>query len=83
MSILAWVLVGFIAGTLAAIAIRDFRGGCLLRIAVGVIGAILGGWLFSLIGQTGVTGFNLWSIFVAFVGAVVFLVIVEAVTRRK
>ncbi|MFZ3062238.1 MAG: GlsB/YeaQ/YmgE family stress response membrane protein [Actinomycetota bacterium] len=82
MSVLAWIIVGLIAGTLASIAVRGRGRGCLVNIAIGVIGAVIGGWLFSLIGRTGVTGLNLWSVFVAFIGAVLFLVVIRAISRR-
>lgn len=73
MSIIAWLVLGLISGFIGS-KIVDNRGqGFVGDIVVGVIGALLGGFLFSLIGATGVTGFNLWSIIVAVFGSVVLL----------
>jgi len=58
-------------------------GGIVLDIVLGIIGAIAGGFLFSLVGAAGVTGFNLWSMFVAIVGAVVVLLLYHAISGRS
>lgn len=74
MSILGWIVLGGLAGWVAKIATGvGAKRGCLFNIVVGIIGSVVGGLLFSLIGKQGVTGFNVWSLFVAGVGAVVFL----------
>ncbi len=71
---LAWLIIGAIAGWLASIVMgTNYRQGLLLDIVVGIVGALIGGFLFNLIGVSGATGFNIWSLFVAFVGAVVLL----------
>ncbi|MCC7346852.1 MAG: GlsB/YeaQ/YmgE family stress response membrane protein, partial [Variibacter sp.] len=57
--------------------------GVLLNIALGIVGAIVGGYLFTLTGHAGVTGFNLWSMMVAIVGAVVVLLVYRAVTGQR
>ena len=80
MSWLAWLIVGGIAGALAS-AVMHSRLGIIGDIIVGIIGAFIGGFLFNLIGVAGATGFNLWSILVAFIGAVVLIWVVRAVTR--
>jgi uncharacterized membrane protein YeaQ/YmgE (transglycosylase-associated protein family) len=79
MGILGWIILGGIAGWLASyIAGTAASMGVVANIIVGIIGAVVGGWLFSLLfGQEGVTGFNIWSLFVALVGSVVFLGIVR------
>lgn len=83
MSILAWIVIGIIAGFLAkSVVPGEAPGGVLGDLAVGVVGALIGGWLFSAFGSTGLTGFNLWSLLVAFVGGVVLLLIVRLFTRR-
>jgi len=83
MSILAWIVVGVIAGFLGkAVVPGDGPGGVLGDLVVGVVGALLGGWLFNAFGNPGVTGLNLWSIIVAFVGSVVLLLIFRVITRR-
>lgn len=79
MGFISWVLVGGLAGWLASLAMGTSKSqGCLMDIVVGIIGAVIGGFIFSLIGGTGVTGFNPWSILVAFIGAVILLAIVRA-----
>jgi len=80
MSWLAWLIVGGIAGALAS-AVMHSRLGIIGDIVVGIIGAFIGGFLFNLLGAQGATGFNIWSILVAFVGAVVLIWIVRAVTN--
>jgi uncharacterized membrane protein YeaQ/YmgE (transglycosylase-associated protein family) len=70
--VLAWLILGGIAGWLAGLAMKS-RGGILTNIVVGIIGAFMGGLLFSVLGFAGPTGFNIWSLLVAFVGAVLLL----------
>jgi uncharacterized membrane protein YeaQ/YmgE (transglycosylase-associated protein family) len=83
MSILAWLVVGLIAGFLARYVVPgEGPGGILGDLVVGVVGAILGGWLFNAFGHVGATGINLYSIIVAFVGAVVLLLILRLFSRR-
>lgn len=84
MSILAWIVVGVVAGWLARLVIRgEGPGGLLGDLLLGVVGAVVGGWIFGFFGHTGTTGINIWSIIVAFVGAVVVLWVVRAVTRAR
>ena len=84
MTILAWIVVGIIAGYLAKrVMPGEGPGGFLGDLVVGVIGAVVGGWIFNYFGQTGATGLNLSSILVAFVGAVVFLWILRLLTRGR
>ena len=74
MSLLAWIVVGLIAGWLAKmISPGPERGGLLVTLIIGVIGALVGGVLFNYFGRSGATGITLYSILVATVGAVVFL----------
>lgn len=81
---LAWLVIGAVAGWLASMVMRTNREqGLLLDIIVGIIGAFLGGLLFNVFGAAGVTGFNIWSLFVAFIGAVVLLALVRLVTGRQ
>jgi uncharacterized membrane protein YeaQ/YmgE (transglycosylase-associated protein family) len=80
---LAWIIVGGIAGWLASKVMGTNRQqGLLLDIIVGIVGAFVGGFLFSAIGVSGVTGFNIWSVFVAFIGAVVLLGVLRLIDRR-
>lgn len=84
MSIISWIVLGGIAGWLASIIMkRNDRMGCITNILAGILGAIVGGWVFSLFGGQGVTGFNLPSLLVAFVGAVIVLAVVNLLFRRK
>lgn len=76
-NILIWVVVGGVAGWLAGLVIKGTGLGIFGDIVIGVVGAFLGGFLLSLIGQEGFTGLNLWSLFVAFAGAAVLLLVVK------
>lgn len=78
MSILIWIIFGALVGWIAS-AIMGSGMGLMWDIVIGIIGAVLGGWLMSLIGQSGVSGFNLYSFLVAILGAVVLIAIVRAV----
>lgn len=82
MSIIAWVILGLIAGFIASKIVNKTGEGVLLDIVLGIVGALAGGFLFRQVGSTGVTGFNLWSMFVAIIGAVVVLLIKHAITGR-
>ena len=82
MSLIVWIIFGALAGWIASIiAGTDARQGALANIIVGIIGAFVGGFLMSLIGKTGVTGFNLYSAFVAVIGAVILLAIYKSLAR--
>jgi uncharacterized membrane protein YeaQ/YmgE (transglycosylase-associated protein family) len=84
MSIIGWIVLGGIAGWLASIIMkRNDQMGCITNILAGILGAIVGGWVFTLFGGQGVTGFNLPSLVVALVGAVIVLAIVNLIFRRK
>ena len=81
MSYVVWIVFGLIAGFIASKIVNKQGQGFFLDIVLGVVGALVGGWLFELIGHAGVTGFNLYSMFVAVVGAVVVLVVYHAIRR--
>ena len=83
MSILAWIVLGLIAGFIASKIYVGSGQGILMDIVLGIIGAVVGGYLFDMIGQTGITGFNIWSMLVAIVGAVLVLWIYHAVSGRS
>jgi len=83
MTILAWIVVGLIAGFIASQLVNRAGGNLLLDLVLGIVGAIVGGFLFNQFGAQGATGINLYSIAVAVVGAVVVLVIYHAITRRR
>jgi len=84
MSILGWIVLGAFAGWLASIITsRNRQMGWLANVVVGIVGASIGGAIFHLFGGSGVTGFNLPSLGVALVGAVVLLMIVNLITRKR
>jgi uncharacterized membrane protein YeaQ/YmgE (transglycosylase-associated protein family) len=83
MSILAWIILGLVAGFIGSKIVNKSGEGIILDIVLGVVGAFLGGFLFSLFGAQGVTGLNLWSLIVAVVGAVVILLLYHALFRRR
>lgn len=80
MSILLWIIFGAIAGWIASM-ITKTNNSLLMDIIIGIVGAVIGGWIMNSLGSAGTTGFNLWSLIVAILGAVVLLVIVKAVRR--
>jgi len=82
-NLLAWIFLGLVAGFLASKVVNRSGSGILLDIVLGIIGAIIGGWVFNAVGAAGVTGFNLWSILVAFVGAVLALLVWHAIHGPK
>jgi len=81
MSILAWIILGLIAGFIGSKIVNKRGEGLLLDIVLGIVGALVGGWLFSAFGAAGVTGLNIYSLIVAVVGAVLVLVIYHAIRR--
>jgi uncharacterized membrane protein YeaQ/YmgE (transglycosylase-associated protein family) len=83
MSILGWILLGLIAGFVASKIVNSGGQGLLLDIVLGIAGAIVGGFLFSLFGATGITGFNIYSLMVAVLGSVVVLWVYHAFTGRR
>lgn len=82
MSILAWIILGLISGFIASKIVNKRGEGILLDIVLGVIGAVVGGWLFAALGGHGVTGVNIYSLLVAVVGAVIVLALYHAVVRH-
>jgi uncharacterized membrane protein YeaQ/YmgE (transglycosylase-associated protein family) len=83
MSFIAWIVLGLIAGFIASKLVNKTGEGMLMDIVLGVVGAVIGGWLFRTFGMPGVTGFNIYSLIVAVVGAAVFLILYHALTRRS
>lgn len=82
MSIIGWLVLGLIAGFVASRIVNKTGEGVILDIVLGIIGAVVGGFLFSFFGAAGVTGFNLYSMLVAIIGAIVVLSIYHAIVRR-
>jgi len=81
MSFLAWIVLGLVAGFVGSKIVNKSGEGLILDIVLGIVGAIVGGWLFSMFGAHGVTGLNLYSFAVAIVGAIVVLVVYHAIRR--
>jgi uncharacterized membrane protein YeaQ/YmgE (transglycosylase-associated protein family) len=79
--ILAWLILGIIAGFIASKVVNKTGEGLVLDLVLGVIGAVVGGWIMSLFGQSGVSGLNLYSLVVAVLGAIVVLVAYHAIRR--
>jgi uncharacterized membrane protein YeaQ/YmgE (transglycosylase-associated protein family) len=82
MSFLTWMVLGLISGFIASKIVNKSGEGLLIDIVLGIVGAVVGGWLFNTFGHMGVTGVNLYSILVAVVGAVIVLFIYHAVSGR-
>ena len=83
MGIIAWLVLGLIAGFIASKIYAGTGQGVLLDIMLGIVGAFVGGFLFSTFGGTGVTGFNIYSMIVAIIGAIVVLWIYHTVVGRR
>ena len=83
MSIIGWIVLGLVAGFIASKIVNKQGEGLVLDIVLGIIGAVVGGYLFSIFGAQGVSGVNIYSMFVAVVGAVVVLIIYHALTGRR
>jgi uncharacterized membrane protein YeaQ/YmgE (transglycosylase-associated protein family) len=83
MGIIAWLVVGLVAGWIGSMIVNRSGEGPLMDIVLGVIGAFVGGFVFNMLGHTGVSGINLYSIFVAVIGSVVVLVLYHALFRRR
>lgn len=83
MSFIVWIVLGLIAGFIASKIINKRGDGVIRDILLGVIGAVVGGWLFHVFGMSGVTGLNIYSLIVAVVGAVVVLVLYHAIRGSK
>jgi uncharacterized membrane protein YeaQ/YmgE (transglycosylase-associated protein family) len=83
MSFIGWIVLGLIAGFIASKIVNKRGEGVMMDIVLGVVGAIVGGFLFSMFGGSGVTGFNIYSMIVAVIGAIVVLLIYHAITGRS
>lgn len=81
MSFLAWIVLGLIAGFIGSKIVNKTGEGLIVDIILGVVGAFVGGWLFSFFGAHGVTGLNIYSMVVAVIGAIVVLLVYHAIRR--
>ena len=83
MNIIAWLVLGLIAGWIGSMIVNKRGEGLLLDIVLGVVGAFVGGFLFNMFGAGGVSGLNIYSMIVAVIGAVVVLFLYHALVRRR
>lgn len=83
MSFVVWIVLGLVAGFIGSKLVNHTGEGLIRDVLLGVVGAIIGGYLFNLFGASGVTGLNIYSLLVAVVGAVVFLIVYHAIFRRR
>ena len=83
MGIIAWIVLGLIAGFIASMLVNKSGEGPIADIVLGIVGALVGGFIMNMFGTAGVTGFDLRSVIVSVVGAVVVLVIYHAVVGRR
>jgi uncharacterized membrane protein YeaQ/YmgE (transglycosylase-associated protein family) len=81
MSFLAWIVLGLLAGFIGSKIVNKQGEGLMLDILLGIVGAVVGGWLFNTFGASGVTGLNLYSLLVAVIGSIVLLVVYHAIRR--
>jgi uncharacterized membrane protein YeaQ/YmgE (transglycosylase-associated protein family) len=82
-SFIAWIVLGLIAGFIGSKIVNKRGEGLLRDILLGVIGAVVGGWLFHAFGAAGVSGLNLYSLLVAVIGAIVVLVLYHAIFGKR
>lgn len=83
MGIIGWIIIGALAGWIASmITGKNNEMGALMNIVVGIIGGFIGGLVMSLVGGVGITGFNLWSLVVACIGAIILLLLVKTFKRK-
>jgi uncharacterized membrane protein YeaQ/YmgE (transglycosylase-associated protein family) len=81
MSILAWIVLGLLAGFIGSKIVNRSGGGLVFDIVLGIVGALVGGFLFNALGSAGVTGLNLYSLLVAVIGSIVTLTVFHALRR--
>jgi uncharacterized membrane protein YeaQ/YmgE (transglycosylase-associated protein family) len=79
--VLQWIVLGLLAGFIASKIVNKRGEGVVMDILLGIVGAVIGGWVFRALGAAGATGFNVWSLLVAVVGAVALLLVWHAVRR--
>ncbi|MBI9072579.1 MAG: GlsB/YeaQ/YmgE family stress response membrane protein [Melioribacteraceae bacterium] len=82
MGILGWILFGAIAGWLATLLSgTNKKKGCIFNIAIGIVGSFIGGFVFEFFGGSGISGFNIYSIFVATIGAMIFIWLIRSIRK--
>jgi uncharacterized membrane protein YeaQ/YmgE (transglycosylase-associated protein family) len=81
MSVFAWILLGLLAGFIASHVVNHRGEGMVLDVLLGIVGAVIGGWVFHLLGFAGIAGLNLYGLLIAVCGSVLFLVVYHAIRR--
>jgi uncharacterized membrane protein YeaQ/YmgE (transglycosylase-associated protein family) len=82
-TVIGWIVFGLITGFVASRVVNKQGQGCILNVVLGILGACVGGLIFTSIGGSGITGFNVYSMFVAIVGAIVVLLAYHVITGRR
>ena len=83
MGVIAWIVLGLIAGFIGSKIVNKSGEGMLMDIVLGIVGAVVGGYIFTFFGAQGITGVNIYSVIVAVIGAVVVLWVYHAITGRR
>ena len=83
MSIIAWIILGLVAGFIGSKIVNKTGEGVILDIVLGIVGAVVGGYLFNVFGASGVNGLNIYSLIVAVVGAIIVLFVYHAIVGRR
>ena len=83
MGLLSWIIVGAIAGWIAGLIVKGSGSGFFMNMIIGIVGALIGGFIMNLAGGVGVTGFNIWSLLVSIIGAILLLAIFGVARRRR
>ena len=82
MGIILWIVFGALVGWIASMVMKtNAQQGALANIVVGIVGALIGGWIMSFFGHAGVTGFNIYSFLVALAGAIILIDIVKSLRK--
>jgi uncharacterized membrane protein YeaQ/YmgE (transglycosylase-associated protein family) len=83
MGILAWLILGLIAGFIGSKLVNKSGEGLIMDVVLGIVGAVVGGFLFNMFGGAGVTGLNIYSLIVAVIGSIVVLLVYHMIIRRR
>ena len=83
MSVIGWIILGLVAGFIGSKIVNKSGQGVIMDVVLGIVGAIVGGLVFSVLGASGVTGFNIYSLIVAVIGSVVVLWLYHALQGRR
>ena len=81
MGFISWIVLGAIAGWIGSLIVNRTGEGLFRDIILGIVGGIVGGWIFQSVGSSGVTGFNVWSLVVAVIGSVIVLMVYHAIAH--